>query len=95
MPLTCNFADDELPGWERVEPPIWWGKANAFVIADRFLPDGTRQHIVSGHVETGTVIANANVFGQMDLEYSHLKFAETLSHLSKSPAPLVASAELL
>jgi len=72
--------DDILP-WERVKPPLWWPAAKTDVIADRHLPDGTRQHMVKGRVEPGLVIQNAQVVGEDDVPDA--QFSEHLSHLSK------------
>lgn len=72
--------DGETMGWQRVQPPIWWQAAGRHVIADRHLPDGTRQHMVDGSVLAGTVIANAQVIGVDDLPGA--TFSATPSHLS-------------
>lgn len=74
-------AEDEVMGWERVKPPIWWPAAGRHVVADRHLPDGMRQHMVKGSVPAGTVIDNAQVIGADDVPEA--KFSATLSHLSK------------
>lgn len=66
--------------WERVVPPIWWEKAQLFVVADRVLDDGTREHMVQGHVEPGTVIHNANIVGELDSPEA--EYSSRLSHLS-------------
>lgn len=70
----------EVMQWERVNPPIWWAVAGTHVVADRHLPDGTRQHMVKGHVAPGLVIANAQVVGEYDLPDA--QFSDTPSHLS-------------
>lgn len=70
MPTT-EFTEAEIRPWDRVDPPIWWPKANAYVIGDRHLPDGTRQHIIQGHAVAGLVIANAQVFGDKDSFHGH------------------------
>lgn len=67
--------------WERVTPPLFWPAAKAFVVADRHLPDGIRQHMVQGSVAPGLVIANAQVVGEDDLPDA--EFSELPSHLSK------------
>lgn len=78
--MTTTYEDEAML-WERVSPPVWWAAASCFVIADRHLPDGTRQHMVDASVPTGTVIANAQVIGVADSPVA--KFAATLSHLSR------------
>ena len=64
---AAGDADQPLP-WEILPEPVWWRAADMWVIADRHLPDGTRQHVVRGSVPAGTVIANAQVFGEECLE---------------------------
>lgn len=75
-------AAQETMDWERIEPPIWWPAAGRFIMADRTLPDGTRQHMVQGRVTHGTVIANAEVIGADDAPDA--AFSESLSHLSNT-----------
>lgn len=58
------FDETEVMPWEFFETPVFWAAINDHVIADRHLPDGTRQHMVRGHVEDGKVVANAQVIGQ-------------------------------
>ncbi len=53
--------------WEYFDHPIYWNEINDFVIADRHLPDGMRQHMVKGHVESGKVVCNAQIIGQDDV----------------------------
>lgn len=74
-------VEEQAMAWERVRPPIWWRAAGRHVVADRHLPDGTRQHMVEGSVPTGTVIANAHVVGADDMPDA--VFSATPSHLSK------------
>lgn len=62
------FEETDARPWEYLNPPVHWEALGADVIADRCLPDGTRQHLVRGHVAPGTVIDNAQVVGQADLE---------------------------
>lgn len=50
--------------WLRVDPPYWWPPAKCYVIGDRHLSDGTRQHLVTDSVKPGTVINNAEVISQ-------------------------------
>lgn len=73
-------ADGEML-WQRVVPPIWWAAADRFIVADRHLPDGTRQHMVGGGVEQGTVIASAQIVGQDDMK--NARFSAIQSHLSE------------
>lgn len=72
-------SNGALP-WERVAPPLWWPAAGRHIVADRHLPDGTRQHMVEGSVEAGVVLANAQVLGATD--QPDAEFSATLSHLS-------------
>lgn len=74
------IADEQVMRWERVTPPVWWADALRHVIADRHLPDGTRQHMVEGSVAVGTVIGNAQVIGADDV--IDAEFSPKLSHLS-------------
>lgn len=76
--MTRN--NDEAMPWERVVPPLWWAKAGMYIVADRHLPDGTRQHMVSGSVTPGVIIANAEIVG--DADTSDALFSDKLSHLS-------------
>jgi len=52
--------------WERVDPPLYWPQFGNFVIADRHLPDGTRQHMIPGHVDSGRVFNNFQIIGEAD-----------------------------
>lgn len=79
--MAIEFGKDGNAKWEQVTPPISWPAANAVVVADRHLPDGTRQHMVHGSVQPGLVVANAQVIGKDDVP--HAEFASVLSHLSK------------
>lgn len=49
--------------WELLEPAPWKGYT---IVADRHLPDGTRQHLVKGSVPEGTVVGNAQIIGEGD-----------------------------
>lgn len=53
--------------WEYLDPPYFWEAINDYVIADRHLPDGTRQHMIKGHVKPGLIICNAQIIGQEDV----------------------------
>ena len=79
--MSIEFGADGVMKWERVIPPVPWPAANAVVVADRHLEDGTRQHMVQGSVPPGRVIANAHVIGQEDVPEA--EFAAQLSHLSQ------------
>lgn len=78
-PGAGSTTDEAMP-WERVSPPVWWETGQVFVVADRCLPDGTRQHMVPGHVPSGVVIGNAQVIGEADVPGA--QFSEKPSHLS-------------
>lgn len=81
MAYKAEFGKDGAMKWERVVPPIQWDVAKALIVADRHLPDGTRQHMIQGSVQPGLVVANAHVIGQDDVPQA--EFSEVLSHLSK------------
>ncbi len=76
-----EYGIDGYMKWERVVPPIPWIRANRVIVADRHLPDGTRQHMVAGTVVAGLVVANAQVIGQDDVP--HAEFSVTPSPLSQ------------
>lgn len=84
MSAQAGFNSTDVVDWERVDPPLWWAAAGRFVVADRHLPDGTRQHMVQGHMEPGVVVANAQVIGQDDVPDA--AFSATPSHLSRDAA---------
>lgn len=73
-------ANDKAMPWERVIPPLWWNAAQQHIVADRHLPDGTRQHMVKGSAAPGLVIANAQIVGADDVPDA--QFSDTPSHLS-------------
>lgn len=79
-PPPIERGTDGVMKWERVQPPLWWPAAQLHIVADRHLCDGTRQHMVEGHVEPGLVIGNAQVIGAQDTPDA--EFAALLSHLS-------------
>jgi hypothetical protein len=70
--------------WERVEPPYHWKTTGLYIVADRHLNDGTRQHMVEGHVEPGCVRAGAQVVGRADIPDA--EYSDQLSHLSEPVA---------
>lgn len=78
-----EFQDNGVMKWMRVEPPLWWPRAGKFIVADRHLPDGTRQHMVAGKMPDGCVIANAEILGEDSLKEPVL-FSTTPSHLSNT-----------
>lgn len=75
------FGKDGLMKWQRVNPPILWDAAKLLIVADRHLPDGTRQHMVKGSVAAGLVINNAQVIGEDDAPEA--EFSTNQSHLSQ------------
>lgn len=75
------MQNEGVMAWERVVPPVFWKEFGGYVVADRHLPDGTRQHMVQGHVEPGLVVANAQVVGEEDCVGA--VFSDKLSHLSE------------
>lgn len=81
--MALEFGRDGLMKWQRVIPPIDWPKAQVTIIADRHLPDGTRQHMVADSVPLTRVIANAQLIGQD--EVPDAEFSAEPSHLSALP----------
>lgn len=79
--METEFGKDGVMKWQRVNPPLWWKAANEHVVADRHLPDGTRQHMVRGSAVPGLVIANAQVIGEDDKPEA--EFSDVSSDLSK------------
>lgn len=75
-----EYGADGQMKWERISPPLWWERVQRHLVADRHLPDGTRQHLVEGSVKPGTFAANAQIFGEEDLPDA--EFSKSLSHLS-------------
>lgn len=78
--MKHDVGKDGAMKWERVVPPVYWAAANAIIVADRHLPDGTRQHLVRGSVSPGLVVANAQVLGEADVPLA--EFSSVTSHLS-------------
>lgn len=77
-----NNEDNAMP-WERVDPPIFWPQYGNYIVADRHLPDGTRQHMVQGHVKPGRVLNNAQIIGEADCPET--RYSSQKSHLSFLP----------
>ncbi len=78
---SVEYGKDAHMKWERVDPPLWWPAAGRYVVADRHLDDGRRQHMVQGTVSPGVVVSNADVLGEQDLIGA--EFSSKLSHLSQ------------
>jgi hypothetical protein len=54
---------EDVEPWEYLKPVLWRG---FWVIADRHLPDGIRQHLVRGAVPDGLIINDAHIIGEND-----------------------------
>lgn len=65
--MNTEFGKDGVMKWQCVNPPIKWTAVEAVIVADRHLPDGTRQHMVRGSVAPGRVVNNAQVIGEDDV----------------------------
>ncbi|MCZ8254722.1 MAG: hypothetical protein O9327_03420 [Polaromonas sp.] len=78
--MELEIGADGAMKWERVKPAVWWPSAQAWVVADRHLPDGKRQHMVRGSAPAGLVVASADVIGEADSPKA--EFSTRLSHLS-------------
>lgn len=76
----ANLDESGVALWRKVVPPLWWPAAGRYIVADRHLPDGTRQHMVQGRVPPGTVVANAQLVGEEDVLSP--RFDPAPSHLS-------------
>lgn len=61
-----GFQPAEVAPWTQLSPPYYWSVVDDYVLADRHLPDGTRQHLVQGHAAPGLIVCNAQVFGAAD-----------------------------
>lgn len=77
--MSVEIGKDGEMRWEWVSPPVWWPAAGLHIVADRYLSDGRRQHMVEGSVAPATVIANAEVVGQLDM--ADAEFSSRPSHL--------------
>jgi len=58
-----DFNPEGVMEWEFLDTPIYAEGLNDWVIADRYLPSGIRQHVMKGEVPKGTVWQNAEIFG--------------------------------
>lgn len=56
-----SFDESDVMPWKPMAEPYFWHDLGVTVIADRHLPDGTRQHMVQEQVAPGLVHANAQV----------------------------------
>ena len=79
---VAELSGVDVMKWERVDPPLFWRACDRYVVADRHLPDGTRQHMVKGTVADGLIIGNAQLVGEDDCVDA--QFSDRLSHLSIS-----------
>lgn len=77
--IEVEFGQDGAMKWQRVTPALFWRKANALIVADRHLPDGTRQHMVQGSVRPGRVVDGAQIIGEADSRDA--EYSEVPSHL--------------
>lgn len=75
-----EFGSDGVMKWERVERPLWWPAARAHIVADRHLPDGTRQHMLDVDVQVGAVLCGAQLVGRDSVQSA--EFSSRSSHLS-------------
>lgn len=82
--MSTPYTPDDIRPWQRVCPPLPWPQAGAMIVADRHLPNGTRQHMVAGSVPAGLVVGNAQVIGQADVPDA--EFSPVRSHLSAAVA---------
>lgn len=80
--MTMTTESNTPMQWQRIEPPLYWPQIGKHIVADRCLPDGTRQHMVPGHVAPGLVVSNAQIIGQADCPGIH--YSAEKSHLSTS-----------
>lgn len=79
--MSIEYDKDGVMKWQRVSPPLHWPAANAFIVADRHLLDGTRQHMIQGRAAAGLVVSNAQVIGEDDTPQA--EFSTVTSHLSR------------
>lgn len=57
------FDESEVQPWTYLPDPYFWPAHGVTVIADRHLPDGTRQMKVQEAVPPGLVVCNAQIIG--------------------------------
>lgn len=53
---------EDVQEWARLASPVLW--RGFWIVADRHLPDGIRQHLVRGEVPDGFVVNNAHIIGE-------------------------------
>jgi hypothetical protein len=56
---------EDVQEWTRLASPILW--RGFWIVADRHLPDGIRQHLVRGEVPYGFVVNNAHIIGEKSI----------------------------
>lgn len=56
---------EDVREWSRFDSPTLW--RGWWVVGDRHLPDGTRQHLVRGEVPDELVINNAHIIGEKNI----------------------------
>jgi len=62
-----GFLPEEVQPFVLYDSPMYWDRIGDFVIGERYLPDGVRQHLVNGTVGCKLVVANAWIVGNEDL----------------------------
>lgn len=85
MPQNTHSMTTEADtpmAWQRIEPPLYWHAIKDHIVADRCLPDGTRQHMVRGHTAPGRVVCSAQIIGLADCPEA--QYSAELSHLSEN-----------
>lgn len=64
-PSSEHYYDlDEVMLWKHYEQRLLW--RGFWVVAERYLPDGTRQYLVRGTVPDGVIINNADIIGEQN-----------------------------
>ncbi len=58
----ADIVEDMLQAFEWFDKPCYWPAMQCNVLADRHLPDGTRQHIVDREDLHGQTAHNAELF---------------------------------
>lgn len=78
--MTTLEMHNDVMKWEKVDPPLFWKEKGLHIVADRHLPDGTRQHMVMERVPPGLIVSNAEIIYQGDA--TDAQYSSRLSHLS-------------